>query len=784
MGAASATNAWTEKEGEQGMETQLPDAALVDAARSGDKGAFALLLERHRPMLLTLCGRMLRNADLAQDAAQEAALQAMLSLDSLHEAARFGAWLGGIGLNVCRRWLREHSRFVRADSSELVELADGWASPGELVEMTELGARVRDAVTQLPDGQREAVVLFYLSGLSHAEAAAFLRIEVGAVKARLHKARVNLRRSLEPIWREEHMAVGEAADYVRMRVVDVWRYAAESAGLGRRYVVLLEEAEGPRALPIWIAQFEAEAIVRLLQGSAVVRPLTHTLMASVLDAVGSTPAEVRVSRLAESIFYAEILIDGPRGRVAVDARPSDALTLALIKDVPITAHRSVLEAAGHADREAFEKTTAPSQREWADSAALAAEMEDQTLLREALVESLKGSAIESPQVEAAFRAVRRHLFVPRLSREAAYRDRPIAVRGSDGSVISAASQPSIMATMLECLDLQPGHRVLEIGAGTGYNAALMARLVGPEGRVVTVDIEEDLVAQARQHLGEAGFPEVEVVCRDGILGYAEGAHYDRMILTVGAWDIAPAWADQLRPGGRLVMPLSLNGPQVGVAFDYDGSMFTSASVFGCGFMRLRGPSAGPERTLMLAPDVSMVIDETLGITADQTYRLLSGRYRQIPLDLAVNHREVFEALGPWLGAHGPSFCAVSAQDGTAGAALVPSIFLLGPGTQRTTLGLVARRGLCLLALADEAGRVEAGEECPLALRVYGRAGALAARLVEGVGAWDAAGRPGISGLRISAIPIGQEGAVPRGATVLDRHWFRFVLDWAGSRDGG
>ncbi len=99
--------------------------------------------------------------------------------------------------------------------------------------------------------------------------------------------------------------------------------------------------------------------------------------------------------------------------------------------------------------------------------------------------------------------------------------------------------------MLEMLDLQPGQHVLEIGAGTGYAAALMAHLVGETGQVVTIDLDEDIVNDARGHLKAAGIEHVQVICGDGALGWEEAAPYDRVVLTVGASDIAPAWREQI-----------------------------------------------------------------------------------------------------------------------------------------------------------------------------------------------------------------------------------------------
>src|SRR5689334_12849024 len=173
-------------------------------------------------------------------------------------------------------------------------------------------------------------------------------------------------------------------------------------------------------------------------------------------------------------------------------------------------------------------------------------MADAPALHRALIDALvRRQAIKGPRVEAAFRAIPRHLFLPDVPLAEAYRNEAIPTKLADGEAISSSSQPEMMAIMLEQLALEPGLRVLEIGAGTGYNAALMAHIVGEMGQVVTVDIDEDLVEDAREHLRATGFEQVQVVCADGGYGYPELAPFDRIILTVGAPDITPAWWAQL-----------------------------------------------------------------------------------------------------------------------------------------------------------------------------------------------------------------------------------------------
>jgi protein-L-isoaspartate(D-aspartate) O-methyltransferase len=243
-------------------------------------------------------------------------------------------------------------------------------------------------------------------------------------------------------------------------------------------------------------------------------------------------------------------------------------------------------------------------------------------LRHALVDDLKaGGSVRSPRVEAALRAVPRHLFLPGTSLARAYANGVVETKRDDAAVpISAASQPTMVALMLEQLQVAPGNRVLEIGAGTGYNAALLARLVGPRGTVTTIDIDEDITDHARAGLKDTGYQQVRVVLGDGALGYPSRAPYDRIIATVGTWDLPLAWLDQLTPAGRLVVPLRLRGSVTrSIAFERDATLLNirrwrSVSTLPCSFMPLRGGIADdPRRDVPLTADGSV----SLAVHQDQ-----------------------------------------------------------------------------------------------------------------------------------------------------------------------
>jgi protein-L-isoaspartate(D-aspartate) O-methyltransferase len=420
-----------------------------------------------------------------------------------------------------------------------------------------------------------------------------------------------------------------------------------------------------------------------------------------------------------------------------------------------------------------------------------------TALNQALVDDLKDrGCIQTSSVEAAFRAVPRHLFVPGRALQEVYSDRAIpAKRDQDGRWLSSSSQPAIMAVMLEQLGLEPGHRVLEIGAGTGYNAALMAHIVGEAGRVVTVDIDEELADAARQRLGMAGFERVQVVCADGGYGYPEAAPYDRIILTAGASDITPAWWDQLEPGGRMVLPLTLKGSMKSIAFEWADGHLASVSVRDCSFLPLRGDfAAPPSDQVQLGPDPGLYLEpaDAFSLDSDAAYGLLTSTSKDWAVGVEVPACDVLMGnLWTWLALHKPRLCRLVAEGDVVERNIVPPLMgLSGERKSASTVVLLDETGLAALMrppgesvpLVDISELFARGSPfmVPFALfvRQFGSDASLAQRLIADIRAWEAAGRPSPDAMRIRAYPKDSEYGPSPGELVVERRWTRLVIRWS------
>jgi RNA polymerase sigma factor (sigma-70 family) len=326
-----------------------PDAELVHAARRGSKEAMAELLRRHWGTAVLLAGRVLGSPDLARDAAQEAAVAAMTDLDRLRSPERFGAWFCGIALNVARRWRRQLQPEVPGLEPDLASVS---ADPAEAAESADTAARVRGAIAALANGQQDAVRLFYLQGLGHREVAAELGISIGAVKARLHQARAALAPRLVQFTALPEVgtmtATEETAEWAEIVVAEIRRTHDEDP-LQRQHAMILAERGGDRTLPIWIGPAEATALALVLESVETPRPFLYKLTAGLVEAAGSQITEVRVTQLLDAVFYALVVVQGPDGPREVDARPSDAVTLAVTSGAPIRVKSSLFAVAAAHD---------------------------------------------------------------------------------------------------------------------------------------------------------------------------------------------------------------------------------------------------------------------------------------------------------------------------------------------------------------------------------------------------------------------------------------------------
>ena len=408
------------------------------------------------------------------------------------------------------------------------------------------------------------------------------------------------------------------------------------------------------------------------------------------------------------------------------------------------------------------------------------------VLHQKLVDELtQRGYITSPGVEAAFRAVPRHLFLPGVPLEEVYRDQAIATKSLNGQFVSSSSQPAIMAIMLEQLQPAPGQHVLEIGAGTGYNAALLAHIVGQSDQVVTIDIDEDIVEGARAHLIEAGFPNVQVIHADGAAGYLAAAPYDRVILTVNASDIAPAWHEQLKAGGQLLLPLSLRGPQVSVVFEQVQDHLVSTSLKACGFVNLRGSLAEQNTYFQPGPqpgELSLHLGEPGSIDAEEIYRWLLGEHYEEPTPIQIMAHELFYGLGFWLALHDPAICNLQARGSMTQRGIVPAVFYAPSQIPiHSTFGLLNDRALCVL-MRDPAVPLpvdDISDVLPfrLYIRCFGDDKTLVNRLLELISSWQQAGRPMENNLSIRAYPRAHAYNAAAHESVVTKRWMQFVCTW-------
>ncbi len=382
--------------------------------------------------------------------------------------------------------------------------------------------------------------------------------------------------------------------------------------------------------------------------------------------------------------------------------------------------------------------------------ALNAKNDETAALRRSLVDQLKSRGLATtPQIEGAFLAVPRHLFVPGTDIEAAYNDTFVVTKKQDEVPISSCSQPSITALMLDMLGLQPGQRVLEIGAGTGYAAALMAHIVGDSGQVFTVDLDEDIVEGAREHLASAGVSNVQVICADGGLGWSEDGPYDRIILTVGAARFSPAFIEQLRPGGRMVIPFDLTPfrseltpfpDEILLALERTDNSLQSVLIRPSFFMGLRGAMAvTPVQPLSLNDTSTLSCVTTQTVQSEAAREAFVRPFQDEATEVYTSSQEL-GGLRLWLALRDPRFCELYIKGEQLEKEAFPRLFRPSD-TFAATMGFYQNGSWALLQFSEEDLPPEPKRPLRLGVRLFGEKRELAQRLKEEIALWADAQRP-------------------------------------------
>lgn len=390
------------------------------------------------------------------------------------------------------------------------------------------------------------------------------------------------------------------------------------------------------------------------------------------------------------------------------------------------------------------------------------------LVDDLLKEDLYG--LHDARVEAAMRTVPRHAFLPDVSLEEAYADRSVTIKENpdrDALPLSCASQPSVMHFMLAQLAVREGDDVFEIGAGTGYNAALLRHLTGTPGQVTTCDIDPDITAYARRTLDANGYRDVRVVTRDGSLGVPEYGPYDRMIATVGMWDLPAAWWDQLAVGGRLVVPLRWRGLTRAVAFHREEERMRSDSVKMCGFLPVIGQDGERNGCIDDARLVRLHWDRDQLITPHLLRDALTRPGSVTWTEVTVGPTESFDGIWLRLSVTEQAACRITAKPAAMEAGLHrPAVPALSPA-------LVEGDSLAYLTLERTAEDQDDGPRFRLGAVGYGPAGTvLAERICARIRAWSPArtAEP-----VITAHPAGTPDSRLADGAVIDRPSVRLVI---------
>src|SRR6516164_1027874 len=322
----------------------IGDGDLVRLARDGDPAAFRLLVERHLPMARARAARLCPQPDDADDAVQNAFLQAFIALDRLRDPDRFAGWLGGIVANVCRAQRRRAPLTLLGDWPENLHPASAGSLPS--AEDLDRAETLSRAVAGLPPGQRQAVALFYYADQPAGQAAG----TPGAAKASLHKARRRLREYITTYRPDLIPATSRSIPMTAIRLAhaDPWPGRTPDGRMSvRQVLVVLADDAGHRALPIRLPGQDG-GFWRLLarpEDRDAGPPDDHAeeMTGQLLAAAGITVTAVTVTDLGPGVTAARVDIAAPGGTRPVTTRLADGLALAVITGAPLAVDGPVMD---------------------------------------------------------------------------------------------------------------------------------------------------------------------------------------------------------------------------------------------------------------------------------------------------------------------------------------------------------------------------------------------------------------------------------------------------------
>jgi protein-L-isoaspartate(D-aspartate) O-methyltransferase len=404
-------------------------------------------------------------------------------------------------------------------------------------------------------------------------------------------------------------------------------------------------------------------------------------------------------------------------------------------------------------------------------------------LQTRLVEELiNKKVLKSKEIEKAFLTVPRHLFLPGVDLEKVYSDAPVVTKWDGEFPLSSSSQPSVYAIMLEQLELKEGMKILEIGAGTGFNAALLAQITGDSRKVITIDIDKDITGAAQKNLISAGIQNVKVVCGRGELGYEAEAPYDRIVITAGVWDIYPEWFKQLKPGGILLLPMIIKiHDQASFAFKHVNGHLESISISSCKFMELRGDYTKPVNPVTIGKSgiITLVSSATPLKNKEKYFSSFINPRKDTPTGISASYSEYDRSFLPWLEITEPKFCVLSSSVESPGLTYLPAPYKFKGKTVPMFFGISEKENVALIDCIEEnPGKGGHGQETfAFHISTYSDNDSLAKHLQKRIIEWDKAGRPQIIDFKVKAYFDKSDILPDKDEFLITKKWAKLLFRW-------